>query len=278
MVRRFCDWWGKLVRRRRKRKAMPERTWKLFVEDSRKFFDENWGCPEFGLIERVDELYLVASAVAPFPKSDTERDNLFRMCFSICHRALLSAATSAGSGFPEDGAAITRRALEAAKVALAITVDAGNLEEWRAVAARTGRWEDRGKGVKPKGGPINPQYNGLRTEPLYQDLMAFIATLSDFAVHFTPEHVLGYEWEKTINKDGTTKVVFGLNEDEFRKELRLIADHHRLILRVFDRCLDGKLYGNADVQSAAQKTIAHYKDLLEREGFTEEIKNVGDVW
>ena len=169
------------------------------MENSRKFFDANWGCPMFGLIERVDELYGVASAVAPFPKTDTEINNLLRMCFLICHRALWSAATSAGSGFPEDGAAITRRALEAAKVSLAITVDPGNFEKWRAVAERTRRWEDRGKGVKPKGGPINPDYNGLRTEPLYENLMASIATLSDFTVHFTPEHVHGYEWEETMN-------------------------------------------------------------------------------
>lgn len=97
---------------------------------------------------------------APFPKLGTERDTLCRMCFLICHRALLSAATSTGRGHPEDGAAITRGALEAAKVALAITGDAGNLEEWRALATRTGRWEDRGEGIRPKGGPVNPQYKG----------------------------------------------------------------------------------------------------------------------
>jgi hypothetical protein len=253
-------------------------TWQTFIEESRKFFDANRGCPMFGLIERLDELYRVAHARAPFPKTDTEKDNLLQMCFFICHRALLSAATSTGSGLPEDGAAITRRALEAAKVALTIAVDAGNLEEWRALTTRTGRWQDRGKGIRPKGGPVNPQYKGLTAEPLHEDLMTVIAVLSDYTVHFTPEHVLGYEWERTTNSEGTTNLAFGLDEDAVAKGLLLLADQHRLMLRVFDRCLDGKLYSDTAVQAVVQEAFAQYKDLLIREGFTEELKTVGDVW
>jgi hypothetical protein len=253
-------------------------TWQAFVDESRKFFDANRGCPMFGLIETVDELYRVAHAKAPFAKTGTERDDLFQMCFFICRRALLSSATSTGSGLPEDGAAITRRALEAAKVALAITVDAGNLEEWRALTKRTGRWEDRGKGIRPKGGPINPQYKGLAAEPLHEDLMTFTAALSDFTVHFTPEHVLGYERERSTNKDGTTNLAFGVDEDAVPHGLLMLVDQHRLILRVFDRCLDGKLYSVDAVQALAQRAFTQYKDLLVREGFTEEVKLVGDVW
>lgn len=232
----------------------------------------------FGLIASVDDLYRVAQAKAPFPKTGTERDNLLQMCFSICHRALLSAATSIGSGLPEDGAAITRRALEGAKVALAISVDAGNLKEWRALAKRMGRWQNRSKGVKPNGGPVNPQYKGLTVEPLYEDLQTVIAVLSDFTVHFTPEHVLGYEWERMTNKDRTTNLAFGVDEDAFPKGLLMLADQHRLILRVFDRCLDGKLYGDAAVRAIAQRAFTQYKDLLVKEGFTEEVQTVGDVW
>jgi hypothetical protein len=207
-----------------------------------------------------------------------EKDNLVQMCFFICHRALLSAATSTGSGLPEDGAAITRRALEAAKVALAITVDAVNLEEWRALAKRKGRWEDREKGIKPKGGPVNPQYKGLACEPLYEDLQRLIAALSDFTVHFTPEHVLGYEWERTANEDGTIVLAFGVDEEAVPKGLLRLADQHRVILRVFDRCLNGRLYSDAAVQAVAQKAFTQYRDLLVREGFAEEVKAVGDVW
>ena len=253
-------------------------TWQTFVEESRKFFDANRGCPIFGLIETLDELYRAAHDSGPFPKTDSEKDNLLQMCFFICHRALLSAATSTGSGLPEDGAAITRRALEAAKVALAVAVDAGNLEEWRALGTRKGRWEDRGKGVRPKGGPVNPQYKGLATEPLHEDLMNVIAVLSDSTVHFTPEHVLGYEWVRMTNSDGTTYMAFGIDEDAVAKGLLLLVDQHRLILRVFDRCLDGKLYSEEAVQAVAQRAFVQYKELLIREGFTEEVKTVGDVW
>jgi hypothetical protein len=252
--------------------------WRTLVAESRKFFDANWGCPMFALIERVDELYSAALAKGPFPNSGSGKDNLFKMCFVICHRALLSAATSTGSGFPEDGAAITRRALEAAEVALVITVDACNLEEWRARATRTARWEDRSKGITPKGGPVNPHYKGLAAEPLYQDLKTVKAVLSDAIVHFTPEHVLGYEWERTTNKDGTNNLAFGVDEDAVAKGLVMLADQHRLILRVFNRCLDGKLYDDDGVRIIAQEAFAQYKNMLVKEGFEEEVKSVGDFW
>jgi hypothetical protein len=42
----------------------------------------------------------------------------------------------------------------------------------------------------------------LETEPLHDELMTVIAVLSDFTVHFTPEHVLSYEWERTTNRRG----------------------------------------------------------------------------
>lgn len=253
-------------------------TWQIFVTGSRKFFDANWGCPLFGLIETVDELYRIALQTSPFPKTGAEKDYLLQMCFLVCHRALLSAATSTGSGHPEDGAAITRRALEAAKVALAITVDERNLEEWRALTTRKGRWEDRGKGIRPKGGAVNPQYKELSAEPLHEDLMTFIAVLSDFTVHFTPEHVLGYEWEEMKNKDGTRNIAFGVDERAVPRGLILLADQHRLILRVFDRCVDGKLYSHRAVQAVAQRAFTQYKDMLVKEGFTEEAKQIGEAW
>ena len=45
-----------------------ELTWKAFVEQSRSFFDVNWGCPMFQLIEILDQMYRTAYARAPFPK------------------------------------------------------------------------------------------------------------------------------------------------------------------------------------------------------------------
>src|ERR1700686_790140 len=108
--------------------------------------------------------------------------------------------------------------------------------------------------------------------------MTVITVLSDFTVHFTPEHVLGDEWEERTNKDGTTNVAFGVDEDAVATALLMLADQHRLILRVFNRCLNGKLYSDDAVQAVAQRAFKQYKDLLVREGFIEEVKVVGDAW
>lgn len=231
----------------------------------------------FQIIQTLDELYREAHAKAPFPKAGLEKNDFFHMCFLICHRALLSAATSTGSGLPEDGAAITRRALEAAKVCLEVKADPDNFDVWKAIEVRKGRWEVRGTGVRPKGG-VNPHYKGTPAEPLYEDLKTVIGVLSDFAVHFTPELVAGYEWEQIRNMDGTVDMAFGVNEDAVAKELLMIAGQHRLIIRVFDHCLDGKLLGSPEVKQVSQRAMDIYKDLLRREGFIEESATVGESW
>jgi hypothetical protein len=125
---------------------------------------------------------------------------------------------------------------------------------------------------------VNPQYKGVLAEPLYQDLQAVIGTLSDFAVHFTPEHLLGYEWEQASRPDGGTDNSFRVDEDRVSKEFLMLAGQHRLIHRVFDRCLDGKLLGHPEVNQFAQRAMDLYKELLRREGLTEEATTVGETW
>ena len=252
-------------------------SWKTFVEAGRRFFDANQGCPMFQLIETLDELYRLAYLKAPFPTTCREEDDFFHMCFMICHRALLAAATSAGSGRPEDAHAITRRALEAAKTALAMKADPENFKVWRAIDVRTDRWTARAQGGKPKG-PVNLQYEGLSALPLYQDLQAVIGTLSDFSVHFTPEHVGQYRWEQTSRPDGGTDRSFGVDADAVAKEMLMLADQHRLIIRVFDHCLDGRLLKHSDVKQVAQQALNLYKEMLRREGFTDEATAAGENW
>ena len=250
--------------------------WKTFVESCRTFFEANRGCPIFQLIESLDEIYVLAYRKAPFPKAGAEEADFFHMCFLICHRALLSAATSTGSGLPEDGPAITRRALEAAKVCLAVKADPSNFAQWKSVEVRKGRWESRRKGEKPK--TFNPAYKGTPTEPLYEELQSAIGALSDFAVHFTPEHVLQYKWGQTSRSNGTTENSFGVDEDAVAKELLMMAGQRRLIIRVFDRCLDGKLLDQPQVRQVARRALDLYKDLLGREGFAEEAITAGESW
>src|SRR5271165_4077969 len=127
--------------------------WETFVRSSRNFFDANRGSQIFQLIRKLDELYRVAHRKAPFSKTGGEGDDLFRKCFVTCHWALLSAATNSGSGLPEDGPAMIRRAFEAAKVCLAVKAHPDNFEAWKATEARRERWEARVSGAKPK--PLN---------------------------------------------------------------------------------------------------------------------------
>ncbi len=244
--------------------------WTAFVEGGRTFFDANRSCPIFRLIEVLDELYRVAHARAPFPQTGQEEDRFLQACFLICHRSLLSAATAVGSGWPEDGPAITRRALEAAQVALAPKAHPDNLAAWKASVKRQTRWEARAQGQKPQRLVI-PQFKGVDAEPLYEDLKADIGVLSDWAVHFTPEHLSGYEWD--------TDSSFGVEENRVPLESLALADQHRLIIRVFDRCLEGKLLSCPEVKEVAQRALGLYKDLLQREPLTKEFAaGAGDAW
>ena len=254
------------------------RDWKTFVEAGQTFFDTNRGCPMFQIIETMDDLYRLAYLKAPFPKiGDREEDTFFHMCFLICHRALLSAATSTGSGRPEDGPAVTRRALEAAKVCLEVKADPDNFFVWKAVGVRKERWETRGKGVRPKGA-VNLKYKGVPVEPLYENLKSLIGTLSDFTVHFTPEHVRYYEWQQNPRPDGGNDNSFGMNEDAVSYHILLLADQHRTIFHVFDHCLDGNILSHPEVKLVAQRALEQYKVLLQSEGFSEAVATVGDTW
>ena len=223
----------------------------------------------FQLVETLDELYRQVYLKVDFPNTGhEERDDFLHMCFLLCHRALLSAATATGSGMPEDAAATTRRALEAAKVALAIKADPDNFTIWKATDARKDRWKKRRQGDKPKG-PLPLRYKNIVTEPLYRNLQAVIGTLSDFTVHFTPEHVGRYEWLRILKPDGSTEHSYGLKEDAVVKEFVWMAEQHRLIMNIFDRCLDGRLLKHPEVNQIAVRAMNLYKDVLRREGLAD---------
>jgi hypothetical protein len=252
-------------------------TWADLVKSSRAFFDANRGCPMFQVLEMLDELYRVVFCKVPFPKMAVEDEYFLQRCFLICHRGLLSAATATFSGQPEDGAATTRRALEAAKVCLAVKAEPANYTEWKSVEIRKDCWKRRISGEKPKG-TVSPKYKNLSTEPLYEALQAEIGALSDFSVHFTPEHLGGYEWERVHKPAGTEDIFFGLDEDAVAKASLWLVGSHRLIIRAFDRCLDGNLLIQFDVGRLAQCALNFYKELLQCEGFTKEAITLGGSW
>jgi hypothetical protein len=182
---------------------------------------------------------------------------------------------SIGNGLPEDAAPITRRAHEAAKVCLAIKADPANFQEWRSKEIRIQRWLTRSKGEKPKS--FSPAYKNVQAEDLYEELQKTIAALSDFTVHFTPEHVLRYEWELVPGPGGRIDYAFGHDEDAIAKEFIMLVEQHRLILCVFDRCLDGKLRKEPAVAAIAERAMTLFKEMVANE-FPESVAAVGENW
>lgn len=219
--------------------------WLSFVETSRQFLDGDREGSLLPLVEAVDVLYRIGPEKVPFGRG-LEAD-WFTNCFFVCHRGLLSAAMITASGSPEDGEAITRRALEAAKTCLAIKVDQKNLDLWLSIELRAKRWRQRGEKQKPD--PLTVKFK-VHGEPLYEKLCAEIGALSDFAVHFTPDFFSRYEWEKKPGYENGTEYHFGLREGDIEKGFLRLCRHHVLIVRAFDRCQDGKMLYHPEVKQA----------------------------
>jgi hypothetical protein len=154
--------------------------WTSFVENCRKFFEDGKTNSLHPLMGAIDDLYRLAPERSPFLSgAPDELARIFAKCFFVCHRTFLSAATAAGSGLPEDGEAITRRALEAAKTCLAINAGPANLEVWISAEKRRDRWEQRARGEVPKTLNLRYSSNCVKAEPLYEELQAEIGSLSD---------------------------------------------------------------------------------------------------
>ena len=233
-------------------------SWMPFVENCRKFFDEGKTNSLYPLMEAIDDLYRLGPAKSPFLPPGApgdEQARIFAQCFFVCHRTFLSAAMATGSGLPEDGEAITRRALEAAKTCLAVKADPANLEAWLSAEKRRARWEQRVKGEVPKN--LTVQYSAsVKSELLYEELQAEIGTLSDFGVHFTPEYFQRYSWEETPLPGGGRDFSFGLNVGAIEFAFLMLSKHYELIFRVFDRCEDGKMLQHPEVAKAHR--YVHY--------------------
>jgi hypothetical protein len=252
--------------------------WETFVYSSRSFFDANRGSPLFQLIQTLDELYRLVHINGPFPKTGVEQDEFLRKCFVICHWAMLAAATNTASGLPEYGPAITRRALEAAKVCLAIKAHRDNFDEWKAFEQRSARWSARASGDKPKGPPVSPRYKHVSSSLFYREIQGLIGVLSDAAVHFTPEYFGGYIWEETSNPDETADISLSVGENAVAYRCFQLVSQYLFIVRVFDYCLDAKLFANTDVRRSTQKVIDRLKELLVLEGLTEQARMVEREW
>lgn len=95
-----------------------------------------------------------------------------------------------------------------------------------------------------------------KKEPLYEELQAEIGSLSDLAVHFTPEYFWRYSWEETPLPGGGRDFAFGLNAGAIELAFLMLSKHHELIIRVFDRCEDGRMLQHPEV--ARTHGYVHY--------------------
>jgi hypothetical protein len=133
------------------------------------------------LVPLVDRMYETAGILASKRHSHT----LVRLMM-VCRREFLVAESQVIRGLPFDAHANTRRAVEAAKVALAVKRNRANAEEWLKTDVRQRRWDARQQGQKPEHLP-SARFPELDQEPLLAPLQQYFGMASDLYVHFTPE-------------------------------------------------------------------------------------------
>lgn len=168
----------------------------------------------------------------------------------VCCQAFYSSVSCIARGTPWDSAGPSRRALEAARTALAVAKDPENLQKWTAFQERLARWEIRMDGGKPPS--LKIQYSVLEANKLEQKMATLIGILSDASVHFTPE----FSSRLNYKHDQSGKFIYleFLEErvDEQAREIKLLSAIHLTILRAFDQCCGGALARSSGCREAMQ--------------------------
>jgi hypothetical protein len=198
--------------------------------------------PHFAsLIPLVNRMYDCAGALASKRHSPT----LVKLMM-VCHREFLVAASQIQRGLPFDSHANTRRAVEAAKVALALKRNRNNGEEWLKTEIRQRRWDARQQGQKPERLPP-VQFRELDKEPLIVSLQQYFGIASDTYLHFTPEFFGRQSFSLTPIDD--TNVFLGLNYFASERDILLhavmLCGLHLRILLVFDAVFDNVIIEDA---------------------------------
>lgn len=176
---------------------------------------------------------------------------IFGRILLICHKSMLSAATLIAQGQPEDSTGVTRRALEAAKVALAIKSNDANALHWTAYQERHDRWLRRQQNQRP--GPFVVQFIDVRGDALLERINTHLGILSDASVHFTPEFYSSLDWEVNRTEDGQGEIYlnhFQRSQREIERHLIALSAAHLTILEALNRCCDGRF--QADEHSREQ--------------------------
>jgi hypothetical protein len=171
------------------------------------------------LVPLVDRMYDTAGLLASKKHSPT----LVRLLM-ICRREFLAAASQIIRGLPLDSHANTRRAVEAAKVALAVKRNRANAEEWLKTDVRQRRWDARGQGQRPEYLPP-ARFPELDNEPLLAHLQQYFGIASDMYIHFTPEFFGRQTFTQTPQDDNVVFV-----------ELAYIADQREILFTAITMC------------------------------------------
>lgn len=211
--------------------------------------------PHFSILGSfTDKLYERAIALVPisFPPP-------FGQLLLICHRALLSALTLIGQAQPDDAAPITRRTIEAVRLAIAVKRSPKNATEWAAYEQRMERWKARDRGEKPK--PLSPKLDLPRDHPILSELEKQLGILSDSSVHFTPEYFGSQHW---IKSEARIELRYFTSDQRIiERELITLVGIHASILRIFDECFDGSFFSDKEWQQMWQQLETNGRPLSE---------------
>jgi hypothetical protein len=213
--------------------------------------------PFAAIFPLVDKLYVDAIGLTPSGPS-----SIFGQLLLICHKSFLSAAALIAQAQPEDAGPITRRAIEAARIAAMFKTDPAKGAEWMEDNRRLERWADRRDGKKPK--PLFVEIGVLRPEiaPTIDELMRMSGVLSDVYAHFTPEFLDQLEWQK---RDASMHLnYFTRDQRELKRAIVLTSGIHLRILDVIDWCLDGAFKLNPDWLKS-QETLVERASPLAKE-------------
>jgi len=198
---------------------------------------ESFGrAPHFSsLVPLVDRMYEVGGELA----SHHHHSPTLLKLMLVCRREFLVAASQIRRGLPFDSHANTRRAVEAAKVALALKRNPANGEAWLKTDLRQRRWDARQEGQKPEYLPP-VRFPELDQEPLLLALQQYFGMASDTYIHFTPEYFGQQEFSQQPAEGDKVWVrleYFAAERDILFHAVTLCALHIRILL-VFDAAFD----------------------------------------
>jgi hypothetical protein len=211
--------------------------------------------PHFAVLgDLLDRLY--ERAVVLVPKQSPPP---FGQLLLVCHRAFLSALTLIGQAQPDDAGPISRRAIEAARLALAIKTNPRSAMKWAAYERRMHRWEARNRGEKPK--TLTSKLDLPSNHPILGELEKQLGILSDSCVHFTPEYFGSQHWIRSESRIELR--YFTSDQRAIERDLIILTGIHASILRIFDECLTCSFFSDGHWRQMWQQLETQGQPLAE---------------